>query len=268
MRENTLKNEQGSLYYRVYGEGDPVVLLHGFGTDGTIWENQVSYLEKKYRLIVPDLPGSGRSTRRDDPLSMEMLADNILHIVENERISHFSLIGHSMGGYITLAFAEKYPDRLRSFGLFHSTAYADDETKINSRKKNIAFINRHGSAKYLSQAIPGFFSADFKASHPATVNSLVARHSGFSAPALTRYIEAMINRPDRTSVLKNFTGPVLFIAGEHDSLIPLEHTLTLCKIPELSYIYICAQSGHLGMLEEPEFCSKALDTFLSYDEIN
>lgn len=266
MRENTLKTDWGALYYRVYGEGKPVVLLHGFGTDGAIWEKQAAYLEKKYRLIVPDLPGSGRSVRHDAPLSIEMLADNLLLIIENENISSCSLIGHSMGGYITLAFAEKYADRLKSFGLVHSTAYADDEAKINSRKKNIVFINTFGAAKYLSQAIPGFFSAGFKASHPDVVNDLIARHSDFQASSLVRYTEAMIDRPERTGVLKKFAGPVLFIAGEHDALIPLEQSLKLCKIPELSYIYVCVQSGHMGMLEEPEFCSAAIDRFLSYDE--
>lgn len=104
------------------------MLIHGFGEDAAIWNNQTEYLKDKFQLIIPDLPGSGKSEMTDD-MSMEGMAEVIHSIIRQEDIDACTVIGHSMGGYITLAFAEKYPDYLSAFGLFHSTAYADSDEK-------------------------------------------------------------------------------------------------------------------------------------------
>ena len=115
-----------NISYRIAGNGPVVVLLHGFGEDGNVWENQITSLETSFKIIIPHLPGSGTSQLIDD-MSMEGMAECIHYILQEEGVQQCSMIGHSMGGYITLAFAEKYPALLESFGLFHSTAYADTE---------------------------------------------------------------------------------------------------------------------------------------------
>src|SRR3979409_2265854 len=105
------------------------MLVHGFAEDHKIWELQVDYLKKDFLLIVPDLPGSGRSVFNPQLSTIDDYADVIKFILDEEGISACTIIGHSMGGYITLAFAKKYPDQLNAFGLFHSTTYADSEEK-------------------------------------------------------------------------------------------------------------------------------------------
>ena len=121
------------IVYKTSGEGLPVILLHGFGEDATIWDKQVSYLKDHCQLITPDLPGSGLSSFDDADAensdSIEYYADMIEALLKYEDINSCILLGHSMGGYITLAFAEKYPEKLRGFGLIHSTAFADTEEK-------------------------------------------------------------------------------------------------------------------------------------------
>ena len=112
-------------------------------------------------LIVPDLPGAGKSDMIDD-MSMEGMAEMLKAIIDKEKISSFVLIGHSMGGYITLAFAEKYPQYLIKFGLFHSTAYADNEEKKAIRRKGIDFIKEHGAFEFLKNTTPNLFSPDYK----------------------------------------------------------------------------------------------------------
>ena len=154
--------------YRVYGKGKPVMLVHGFGETGDVWEKQIAHLEKDFQLIVPDLPGSGESEIVED-MSMEGLAEVIKKILDavsgsvqskappSEGFGEASplkggevvLIGHSMGGYITLAFAEKYSTYLSAFGLFHSTAFADSEEKKETRKKGIEFVQKHGAFEFL-----------------------------------------------------------------------------------------------------------------------
>src|SRR6478672_7646514 len=121
MHEHALIENGLSLFYRMAGDGEPVVLIHGFAEDGTIWDGLISDLSKNYKVIVPDLAGSGKSTGSDN-VSMEILAEHINMILEKENIDSCFMIGHSMGGYITLAFAEKYAHKLKGLGLFHSTA--------------------------------------------------------------------------------------------------------------------------------------------------
>jgi pimeloyl-ACP methyl ester carboxylesterase len=263
MKEHAIIEKDISLYYRVTGEGEPVMLIHGFAEDGTIWDTLVPELKKDYKLIIPDLLGSGRSEGKVEGISMETLAEHLNIIVNKENIPSCTMIGHSMGGYVTLAFAEKYAGKLTRFGLFHSTAYADSDEKKEARKKNIEFIKKHGTVKYLEQSVPTLFSEEFNKKYPEIIEEFISRYSNFSPTSLVCYTEAMMNRPDRTHVLKNFEKPILFILGEYDTAVPLEQGLKLCKIAEFSYIYICAHSGHMGMLEEPDFCLKAIQDFLS-----
>src|SRR5687768_607053 len=146
--DKEISYQNKKIYYRAYGSGQPVVLIHGFGEDGEVWNNQVVYLKDKVNLLVPDLPGSGRSEMIGD-MSIEGMAEVIKFILDSEVPAipggiKATLIGHSMGGYITLAFAEHYPEFLTGFALFHSTAYNDDEEKKAVRLKGIGFIEKHG----------------------------------------------------------------------------------------------------------------------------
>src|SRR5689334_5958717 len=125
VKESSIDLNGQPVYYQVQGNGQPVVLLHGFSEDGSVWDNQFAALKDKYQLIIPDLPGSGKSPLNDAEWSMEYFADCIRLILDQEKLETVSMIGHSMGGYITLAFADAWPNRLQSFGLFHSTAFAD-----------------------------------------------------------------------------------------------------------------------------------------------
>lgn len=263
MQEHSLTTKDLSLYYRVMGTGAPVILIHGFAEDGDIWKNLIPALEKEYRLIIPDLRGSGKSTGDTEGISMESMAEDIHLIVEKEGIEECTMIGHSMGGYITLAYVDKYPEKLNKFGLFHSTAYPDSEEKQEVRKKNIDFIRKHGSSRFVEQTTPNLFSEETRNNNQGIVKEFVDRYCNFSPASLVYYTEAMKNRKDRIEVLKKFNKPVLFIFGEFDNAVPIEQGLKQCIIPEFSYIYIAAHSGHMGMLEEPEFSIKALQDFLT-----
>jgi len=262
MIEKILKTEEYEIFYRVTGTGKPVVFIHGFGEDGNIWDSLISDLHNQFLCIIPDLPGSGKSIMKKAGWSMEGLADSIKSILDQEEISTAVMIGHSMGGYITLAFAEKFGERLVGFGLFHSSAFADNAEKKATRKRGIQFINQYGAAKFLEQATPNLFSDEFKNKHPAAVQEIIARYTNFQANALVHYYEAMMQRSDRTHVLKGYQGPVLFVLGEQDAAIPLTDGLQQCHMPALSYIHILRNSGHMGMIEERDKCRELLQKFL------
>jgi pimeloyl-ACP methyl ester carboxylesterase len=269
--DKTITYQSSTIFYRTEGKGQPVIFLHGFAEDGTIWDKQVEFLERSVLLIIPDLPGSGKSIIDDDeqlptanghPITIEDYANCINAILDAEQITTCIIIGHSMGGYITLAFAEKYPDKLKAFGLFHSTAYADSEEKKTMRRKSIEFIRKHGAAEFIKQSTPNLFLDLYKDQHPEIIEELIERYNNFKPDALVSYYEAMIQRPNRTTVLQNFKGPILFIIGEKDNAVPLGHSLEQSHLPGLAYIHILENAAHMGMLEETGEVNKFLLSFI------
>jgi pimeloyl-ACP methyl ester carboxylesterase len=241
-----------NIFYDVYGSGTPVVLLHGFAEDSTIWSEQVSFLKQHCLLIVPDIPGSGRSQLlQKENVTIEDYADVVNALLAFEQIEKCILIGHSMGGYIALAFAEKFPEKLTAFGFVHSTALADNEDKKNTRRKAIKLIEEYGVYPFLKNSTPNLFSEKYKKEHPERVSDLTEQGKKFSKEALIQYYSAMISRPDRTRVLEKSDVPVLFIIGTEDVAAPLEDLLKQVNLPKVSYINILNDVGHMSMWEKP-----------------
>ena len=259
----TVQSSGKEIFYRVHGEGKAIVLVHGFGETGDIWNGQIATLQKCGKLIIPDLPGSGRSEMVND-MSIEGMADVVLQITKAEvQDEKAIIIGHSMGGYITLAMAERNPGAFRALGLFHSTAYADSEEKIATRRKGIEFIRQHGAYEFLKTSIPNLFAPDSREKYASAIEELIREGNNFSPAALVSYYDAMIRRPDRSRVLETMKVPILFVLGKHDAAVPLQDTLALCALPDLSYIHVLHQSGHMGMLEEADRTNRILFDFIS-----
>lgn len=253
-----------TISYRVTGSGKPVVLIHGFGEDGDIWQKQAEALQQQYLLIIPDLPGSGQSELIPGA-DIETYAEIIKLIIEAEWKAEYegvAMLGHSLGGYITLCVAEKYPQLLSAFGLVHSTAYADSEEKKTARRKSIEFIRTYGAYDFLRTAIPGLFGTEWSAGHQAAIEALVEKGRNFSPEALIQYYEAMIARPDRTEVLRNFPRPILFIMGLHDNAVPFTQSMQQCYLPRLSHVHILRNSAHMGMWEETGLVNHFFLSFL------
>lgn len=264
-----------SICYTKQGSGNAVVLVHGFGEDGSIWDYQTAFLKDFYTVIVIDLPGSGKSKVGSceiadngfklvtNPLTtIEFYADCIHALLQHLTITNCTLFGHSMGGYIALAFAEKYPDVLNGFGLLHSTAFADsDEKKIN-RQRGVKLIEQYGSYSFLKTTIPNLFSASYKNNNATTITALIEAGKGFEVAALQNYYRAMMNRLDKTAVLKGSKVPVLFIMGTEDIAVPIKDSLQQSHMPKCSYIHILENVGHMGMYEEPDKVNHFLLDFL------
>jgi pimeloyl-ACP methyl ester carboxylesterase len=258
-----INNGNFSGAYQIEGKGTAVVLIHGFPENGSVWSRQQAFLKDHYRVITPDLPGSGRSPLTD-PLSMESMADSVRAILLAEGIDKVVLIGHSMGGYTALAFAEKYPELLLGLGLFHSTAAADSEEKKEARRKSIKIMEQYGSEAFIRQAVPGMFSAAFKNRQPGRVEDLIKMGMQCRKEALIAYYEAMIQRPDRKAVLQSIKVPVLFVIGKEDSAVPPDAVLPQVTLPPRSSIYIFGDTGHMGMWEVPDESNLALQQFIGF----
>jgi pimeloyl-ACP methyl ester carboxylesterase len=244
------------------GEGFPVVLIHGFPEDATIFSSQEEYLKDHYRLIIPDLPGSGSSPRIKD-ISIEEMAAYVHVILENEQISNCIVIGHSMGGYITLAFAEKYPELLKGYGFFHSTAFADSEEKKQGRMRSIEFMKSHGAQTFVQQMVPGLFSPAFKKDHLDIVRKIIKNSEKIRTEVLIDYYNAMLKRPERTYILRQSKVPVLFIFGKDDTIIPLESSINQACLPPVSSVQIFDKTGHMGMIEN-KWANEVLKDFITF----
>jgi pimeloyl-ACP methyl ester carboxylesterase len=261
--EKRFQYKGSEIYYSITGNGQPVVLLHGFAEDSTIWNDQIEFLRQDCLVVAPDLPGSGKSTTlKKENVTIEDYADWLHALLKNEKIDSCILLGHSMGGYISLAFAEMFPGVLTAFGFVHSTAFADDDAKKDTRKKAIKVIEKYGVHPFLKNSMPNLFSENYKKEHPEIVAELIERGKNFSTKTLIQYYSAIMKRPDRTDVLKKSKVPVLFIIGSDDVATPLADLLKQVHLPAVSYIHILKEVGHMSMLEKPEELNSYLLGFI------
>lgn len=233
-----------------------LVLLHGHGMDDTIWDHVDASLNEYFTIVRPNI------SLFTFCQSVEDYADELHRFLTNATINKCTLIGHSMGGYIALAFAEKYPEMLEGFGLFHSTAYADDETKKHQRSQTIDLLRQYGTEMFLKNTAANLFGERFKELYPAQVKAHIERYKKIPAEALIAGMTAMKNRPDRTAVLATMQYPVLMIVGMQDKLIPFESCIEISGYPKQSYPFILAEAGHMGMVERPDAASRMINWYM------
>lgn len=246
------------------GKGPAVVLLHGFCEDSRIWEDfKLDLTEEGYRVIVVDLPGFGQSEVIEN-ITIEGMAEAVAAVLDHLNLDKVILIGHSMGGYVSLAFAEKHPERLTGLGLFHSQTMADSEEKKEARQKSIDFIRRQGSALYVKQTIPALFAPNFINSNTFLIEKLSFRASRSPAQGIITALEAMKNRPDRSEVLRQIRCPVLFIIGKLDNAVPWENSMAQTHLPLRADIHILEKVGHMGMFEATKQTQSIIRQFVQF----
>lgn len=257
-----------SIAYDVAGVGTPVVLLHGFGEDATIFQHQKDFLKGKCKLIALNLPGTGNSIvdYSTANATVEYLAEVVNELLNHLEIEKCILLGHSMGGYITLAFAELFPDKLMSFGLIHSTAFADSEEKKINRLKGIDIMKEYGAAAFLKTTFPNLFSNEFKKTQHPLLETLISQFSYITTDACVYYYQAMIARTDKTNLLRTAAVPVLFVIGEEDIAAPMADVLQQAYLPAVSYVHILKNVGHMSMVEAPEKLNAILEEFILFSK--
>jgi len=253
--------KQGKIAYTVSGKGRAVVLLHGFLGSSQIWNNITEPLSKQFKVICIELPGHGKSDCYGYIHSMELMAQAVKAVMDTLRLKKYVLIGHSMGGYTGLAFAELFPDFVRGLCLFHSTSYADSEQKKKDRSRAIKVVKSNHDI-YVRATITNLFNTK-QLKHlkkEISFTQQVARKTG--KRGIIASLEGMKNRPSRDVVL-HFAGyPVLFIVGKYDNLLPMQSLLDQAEIAKYKDVLLLEKSGHMGFLEEPETCIKHLKRFI------
>ncbi len=266
MQQHLLRDKAGfsRLSYRVEGAGPVIILLHGFPDDGGLWREVVPLLSANFTVVCPDLPGAGDSTLPEGSLTIERMAQAVSAIADAVAPEPFLLVGHSMGGYAALAFAEQAGERLAGLALVHSTSAADDDEKQAQRKKAIALIQKGGKDPFMREAVPKMFSPEIQAEKPDLVREQAARGLRLPDASAVAYYEAMIARPERSGVLKAARYPVHWCLGKDDALIPLTKVAEQTHLAPRSSVRVYKQCGHLAMLEAPRQLAEDLRQFAVY----
>jgi len=190
------------------------------------------------------------------------MAEVVMEVLKALHIDKVILIGHSMGGYISLAFAEKFPSTLIGLGLFHTHPYEDSALQKDSRNKSIDFLKRNGTAIYAKQLIPKLFPEGFTKLNNSLLDKLIYRASRFPVEGLINGQQAMRDRPDRSDILANVNYPVQYIIGKKDTTLDEKRLVEQSTLANHSIIHILPNVGHMGMFEASKETAKLVGEFI------
>lgn len=264
MKTKNLKIESVTMRYADSGTGVPVVLLHGYLESLKIWYPFADRLSENYRVISPDLPGHGYSGIIQSVHTMELMAAYIKKLLDRLAVNGCIMIGHSMGGYVALAFAEKYPEYLKGLVLFHSVPFADSDDKKNNRDREIDLVWRGKKKLLINTNVPKGF-ADMNLIRLKSQISK-AKKIGRNTPdaGIVALLEGMKSRPDRTEVILNCPVPSLWILGRKDNYINYEQVhQKAADLDKNLQLVVLDNSGHMGFIEEPELSFKVVNDFIA-----
>jgi pimeloyl-ACP methyl ester carboxylesterase len=253
------KNEK--VTFSDSGKGKAVVLLHGFLGSHKIWEQTINNLSTSYRVIAIDLPGHGNTECLGYAHSMDLMAKCVKSVLDSLRLKKYIIIGHSMGGYVGLAFADLFPDHLKGLCLYHSTAYADSDEKKKDRLRAIQAVKANRGI-YTKSTIKNLFaSKNLKYLKDEVSFALsIAKQTG--KKGIIAALHGMRDRPRRDIILGLVNYPIMMVIGELDNVLPYDQLLEQSQLIKNKTILYLEHDGHFGFLESPEASNKAIRKFL------
>ncbi|WP_223651920.1 alpha/beta fold hydrolase [Hymenobacter psoromatis] len=236
-----------------------LLFLHGFAESREVWTDFTRPFPAGYRLLTPNLLGHGTNRAPVPDFSMEAQARYVAGYLDQKGAAGPVLVvGHSMGGYVALALAERYPDRLAGLALLNSTAYPDTDEKRQNREKNIGFVARHGLDKFMGSFVRPLFAPANRDRLPEALALLEDIGKATPEATIAGALRGMAARPDRTAVLRAAPFPVLLVAGKHDVAVPLADSVAQAALPPLGAALFLEGSGHQAYLEQPEPTRRAM----------
>jgi pimeloyl-ACP methyl ester carboxylesterase len=260
MLKTTLyKNEKVTFLDK--GKGRVVVLLHGFLGAGTIWKSTIDDLSKSYRVIAIDLPGHGATPCLGYAHSMELMAKCVKKVLDSLKLKKYVIVGHSMGGYVGLAFADIFPDSLRGLCLFHSTAYPDSEEKKKDRVRAINLVKSNKNV-YTKNTIRNLFATKNLKYLKDEISFAAGIAKQTSRQGIVAALHGMRDRPGRDLILGLVEYPIMMIIGELDNILPFEQLLEQSQLIKNKSLLYLEHDGHFGFLESPVRSNLELRKFL------
>lgn len=247
------------IHFESFGKGPAIILLHGFLESSTMWKPLLPQLSKNNLVITLDFPGHGKSDVISEIHSMELMADVVDQLLKHLEISSATFIGHSMGGYVTMAYAEMFPEKVDKLILLNSTPAADSEERKENRNRALKVFDQNPSA-FISMAITNLFSETSRQKFSAEIDSLKKDANSFPLGGIKAAIKGMRDRKNRTEVLKNFNKEKYSILAEEDPLLSIEETKKLAESCNARTIII--DGGHHSTYENLDVVSENLTLIL------
>lgn len=240
------------LFYEDIGQGVPVILVHGYPFDHTIWAPVVEELKDEARLILPDLRGFGKSPDTNETFTMRLMAEDLRALIDKLSLQQVILVGHSMGGYVALSFAHSYPTYLSGLGLVATQADADSPERRQSRLVTAREVKRRGMA-YIAKALAPRLTQNETVQKQIYEVMMKGR-----VQSVINALKGMAERCDANAWLGSVKAPALVIAGNKDQLIPMQKSQTLAQMLFKGWLVEIPDAGHVPMLEAPTAVADAL----------
>ena len=226
-----------------------------------MWEAQVGALSDRFRMIAPDFRGFGKSASTD-PFTTESLADDVHALLEETRALPCVLAGLSMGGYVALAYARKYPTDLRGLALVDTKAAGDDTKGKENRNKMIDLVRSSGSKAVADQMLPKMLADDTPRNRPAQAQALAAMMEACPPKTIENALVCLRDRPDQTQMLPSIAVPTLIVLGDADSITPVPVAQSMQKQIPGAQLVVIKGAGHMSPMEQPTQVNQALIRFL------
>ncbi len=244
-------------------DANAVVLIHGFPLTRAIWEAQTEALARNSRVIRADLRGAGTSAAPDGPYLMERLAADVAAVLDALAVARVALVGHSMGGYVALAFARMFTERVSRLALVASRLRADTPDEASARRNLADRVEREGSAEPAIDAyLPRLFAPQTFARRAGVVERAYTIARTNSAVGIAGSLRGMALRSPAGDIAEDLDVPVLFVAGGRDGVVEIDEARSIVATFPRARLAVCNESGHVPMLEEPERVSAALAAWL------
>ena len=239
-----------------------VVLLHGYLESMYVWDDFALLLTSSVRVITVDIPGHGISEVKGEVHTMEMVADVLHQMLKSLEIERVTMVGHSMGGYVALAFCARYPEQLDGLVLLSSTPNPDTEAKRENRRREIALV-RAGKKDALARVAPeAGFAEQNRRRLRSYIDDLTECVHITEDDGIVALLGGMMERADQNEMLRKSAVPQFFILGKKDGYIPVEVAEEIVANHPQAQVAWLEESGHMGFIEEPEVCAEALLKFV------
>lgn len=255
-------NKEGRIHFTDSGSGGVIVLLHGYLESSEVWETFGGILSSQFRVISVDLPGHGLSDVYGEVHSMEFMADAIKKLIDHLGIKKVFMTGHSLGGYVTLAFLELYSDRLNGYCLFHSQPFPDTPEALEKRKREIDIVKMGKKNLMYPDNVMRMFAPSNLEKFSGALQKSKDIASRIPGEGIIAVLNGMMIRPSRLAFMEEGKVPCLWILGEMDNYIPCDLIQTKVRLPANAKVVVLLNSGHMGFVEEEELSVKILSEFV------
>ena len=237
------------MYFESIGNGNPILLIHGFCEDLTIWKDLSKSLSETNRVITIDLPGFGKSPLTDKSANLQDVASEVANFIKLQKIEGCFAIGHSLGGYVSLALADSHSHLISGIGLFHSTTFPDSDEKREVREKAIIHVQKHGIHHFSKGFVPNLFYNENHSLFKKEIEQLKLVANQTDEQTFVTYARAMKTRNDYRPLWAKWSKSCFLIAGENDAAVPLIQSKEMISNIQNGDSIILPQTGHMGFIE-------------------